>query len=87
MVLTRTLRVLGHRHLFILWLAQVLSAVGDRLFELATVWLSVQLVGREAGFVLTAGALARLGVGLLGGVLADRYDRQGCSLPPTLSAA
>ena len=76
MVLTRTLRVLGHRHLFVLWLAQVLSAVGDRLFELATVWLSVQLVGREAGFVLTSGALAWLSVGLLGGVLADRYHRQ-----------
>lgn len=76
MVFTRTLSVLARPHLLILWLAQLLSAVGDRLFEIAAVWLAVQLVGSEVGFVLTAGALARLSIGLLGGVLADRYDRQ-----------
>ena len=76
MVLTRTFGVLAHPHLLMLWLAKLFSAVGDRLFEIATVWLSVQLLGREAGFVLAAGAIARLAVGLLGGVLADRHDRQ-----------
>lgn len=76
MVLTRTLGVLARPHLLLLWSAQVLSAIGDRLFEIAAVWLSVRLVGSEAGYVLTAGAVARLVVGLLGGVLADRYDRQ-----------
>lgn len=76
MVLTRIFGVLARPHLLWLWLAKLFSATGDRLFEIATVWLSVQLLGREAGFVLTAGALSRLAVGLLGGVLADRYDRQ-----------
>ena len=68
--------VLGKRHIRLLWLGQLLSAFGDRFFEIAVVWLSVQIVGSEAGFVLAAGAVTQLIVGLLGGVFADRWDRR-----------
>ncbi len=68
--------VLRHRQIRLLWLGQLLSAFGDRFFEIAVVWISVQIVGSEAGFVLAAGAAARLATGLLGGVFADRWDRQ-----------
>ena len=68
--------VLRHRHILLLWLGQLLSAFGDRFFEIAVIWLSVQIVGSEAGFVLAAGSTARLLTGLLGGVYADRWDRQ-----------
>ena len=68
--------VLRQRHLRLLWIGQLLSSFGDRFFEIATVWLSVQIVGSEAGFVLAAGSIARLVMGLPGGVYADRWDRQ-----------
>lgn len=69
------LAVLWLPHLATLWVGQLLSAVGDRLYEIAVIWLSVRLVGGEAGFVLAAGSLARLAFGLLGGVYADRWKR------------
>ena len=70
-----SIQVLRQRHLSLLWSAQVFSAFGDRLHEIAIVWLSVQLVGASAGYVLAAGALSRLAFGLLAGVFADRWDR------------
>jgi DHA3 family macrolide efflux protein-like MFS transporter len=68
--------VFQQRHLVLLWFSQLLSAIGDHLYEIAVVWLAVQLVASEAGFVLSAGALSRLVLGLLGGVYADRWDRR-----------
>jgi DHA3 family macrolide efflux protein-like MFS transporter len=68
--------VFRQRHLALLWFSQLLSAVGDQLYEIAVVWLAVQLVANEAGFVLSAGALSRLVLGLLGGVYADRWNRR-----------
>ena len=70
------LSVFRQRHLVILWLAQVFSAIGDRLYEIAVVWIAVQLTGSEAGFVLAAQAASRLVFGLLGGVYADRLNRR-----------
>jgi MFS family permease len=66
----------SERPLAALWLGQALSAVGDRLHEVALIWIAVQAVGGRAGFVAGAGAVARLGVGLLGGVYADRWNRR-----------
>jgi len=68
--------VFRQRHLVLLWLSQLLSAVGDQLYEIAVVWLAVQLVASEAGLVLSAGALSRMFLGVLGGVYADRWDRR-----------
>ena len=70
------LSILKKRHIRLLWLGQLLSAFGDRFFEIAVVWLSVQILGSEAGFVLAAGSVSRLIVGVLGGVYADRWHRQ-----------
>jgi hypothetical protein len=50
--------------------------LGDHPYEIAVVALAVQLVASEAGFVLSAGALPRLGLGSLGGVYADQWDRR-----------
>ena len=68
--------VLQQRHLVLLWCSQLLSAVGDQLYEIAVVWIAVRLVASQAGAVLAAGALARMGCGLVGGVDADRWDRR-----------
>src|SRR5579883_2481097 len=70
------LRMLRRRHLAVLWLSQVLSAVGDNLYAIAVVWTAVQVAGSGAGLVVAAQSLAGLVFGLLGGVFADRWDRR-----------
>ena len=70
------LHVFRHRHLVLLWCSQLLSAVGDQLYEIAVVWIAVRLVASEAGVVLSAGAFARMLCGVFGGVYADRWDRR-----------
>ena len=64
------------REIVRLWLGQLLSAVGDRLHEIALVWIAVDAVGEHAGWVIAAGSAARLLCGLPGGVYADRWHRQ-----------
>jgi MFS transporter, DHA3 family, macrolide efflux protein len=59
-----------------LWLGQVISAIGDRLFELAVVWLAVDQVGAQAGLFVVGGTVASLIFGLFGGVFADRWNRR-----------
>ena len=72
------------RHFLRLWLGQVTSGIGDQLHHVALVWIAVEAVGEQAGWVMAAGAIARLVFGLAGGVYADRWDRQktliGCDL-------
>ena len=64
------------RHFRLLWLGQLLSAIGDRLHSVALVWIAVQAASSGAGWVLAAGAAGRLLFGLIGGAYADRLDRQ-----------
>ena len=79
------------RHIATLWLGQVLSSIGDRLHEVALVWIAVESVGERAGLVVAAGAVARLAFGFAGGALADRWDRQrsmiGCDLARAAAVA
>lgn len=70
------LRMLRQRHLAVLWISQVLSAIGDHLYSIAVVWIAVKVAGGGAGYVVAAGTVATLAFGLLGGVYADRWDRQ-----------
>lgn len=72
--------VFRQRHLVLLWFSQLLSAIGDQLYEIAVVWLAVRLVASAAGFVLSAGAVSRMVLGVLGGVYADRWDRRKAML-------
>lgn len=69
-------RMLRRRHLAILWVSQVLSAIGDNLYTIAVLWTAVQVAGGAAGIVAAAGTVATLLFGMLGGVYADRWDRQ-----------
>ena len=50
------LKVLRMRHLAVLWLSQVLSAMGDYLYEIAVLWIAVKSVGSGAGIVAAAEA-------------------------------
>jgi MFS transporter, DHA3 family, macrolide efflux protein len=67
---------LTQRHLLVLWMGQVLSAIGDQLFIVAAVWLAVQMAGSSAALVAAANFTAALVFGLLGGVYADRLNRR-----------
>ncbi len=70
------LRMLRQRHLAILWLSQILSAIGDNLYTIAVVWIAVQEAGSGAGLVVAAQSVSALAFGLLGGVYADRWNRR-----------
>jgi MFS family permease len=60
----------------LLWGGQLLSALGDRLHEMALMWISVEALGGSAGLVAAAGTVAHLLCALPGGVTADRADRR-----------
>ncbi|MDQ6660473.1 MAG: MFS transporter [Chloroflexota bacterium] len=70
------LKVLRIRHLAILWLSQVFSAMGDYFYEIAVIWIAIKTVGSGAGIVAAAESGAMLVFGLLGGVYADRWNRR-----------
>ena len=70
------LKVLRLRHLAILWLSQVLSAIGDRFYAIAVTWMAVKIAGSAAGIVVAAEAGSMLLFGLPGGVYADRWNRR-----------
>ncbi len=75
------------RDLIRLWLAQVLSGIGDVLHEIALMWIAVEAIGERAGLVAVAGPAARLLFGLFGGVYADRWDRQRAMIATDLLRA
>lgn len=70
------IKVLRLRHLAILWLSQILSAIGDYFYLIAVMWIAVKVAGSEAGIVAAAESGAMLGFGLLGGVYADQWNRR-----------
>ena len=70
------LKVLRLRHLAILWLSQVLSAIGDRFYAIAVIWIAVKIAGSAAGIVVAAEAGSMLLFGLPGGIYADRWNRR-----------
>jgi DHA3 family macrolide efflux protein-like MFS transporter len=67
-------QTLSHRPIFVLWLGQALSAVGDEIYRVALTWIAVGMVGASAGFLGAAQASAVIVFGLIGGYWADRWD-------------
>ena len=82
-------RILGSARYRPLWLAQVISNLGDTLHYVALVVLLFRLTG--SGVTLAALALAQiaatLAVGPIAGVLVDRYDRRGVMMAADLARA
>ncbi len=62
--------------LAMLWVSQVLSGIGDQLYMLAAMWIAVERFGNQAGYVAAAIGIGKITFGVLGGVIADRYDRR-----------
>lgn len=68
--------VIRQPHLLRLWLSQVLSSVGDQLYNIAALWIAIKTGGANAGFVAAAGSITGMCLGLVGGVYADRWNRR-----------
>src|ERR1044072_9034577 len=74
----RVLQAFKSRNFRLLWTGQALSLLGDAAFGGALGWRSFALTGsaRSLGLVLTFQGVGVLTTVLVGGALADRYDRR-----------
>src|SRR5215218_6432576 len=74
----RVLRAFQSRDFRLLWTGQAISLLGDSAFLVALGWRTFTFTGsaRSLGFVLTLQGLGLLTTVLVGGALADRYDRR-----------
>ena len=73
----RILDALRHRDFRLLWSGQAVSLLGDMAFVTALGWRTFTLAGSSRlGVVLLCEACAMLATLLLGGALADRYERR-----------
>jgi MFS family permease len=73
----RLFDALRHRDFRLLWSGQTVSLVGDVAFMVALGWRTFTLAGSSRlGIVLLCNAAAMLATLLIGGVLADRYERR-----------
>ena len=74
----RVLHALRSRDFRLLWSGQTVSLVGDSAFLVALGWRAFDLTGSGAAFglVLMASSAAMIATLLIGGALADRYERR-----------
>ena len=74
--------ILRNRNFALLWGGQAVSQIGDGLFNIAMMWLVLQLTGSALamGTTVILSQLPRLAFQLIGGVSVDRYDRRALML-------
>jgi MFS transporter, DHA3 family, macrolide efflux protein len=70
------LKPLRVKAIAVLWSGLALSAIGDELHRVALVWLLVELIGQDAGYVSALQFAAVLAVSLFSGIFADRWDQR-----------
>ena len=75
--LIRVFRPLRHRNYALFWSCDLLASTGQFIRETALYWIAYEITGSAIalGILGLCEATPRLVFGLLGGVLADRYDR------------
>ena len=83
----RVLQAFRSRDFRMLWTGQAVSLLGDTAFLVALGWRTFTLTGsaRSLGYVLTLQGLGLLSTVLIGGALADRYDRRTMMLVSDVS--
>ncbi len=67
---------LKNRSLAYLWGGQVFSSIGDELYAVALVWLSVSMIGKNAGYIVAVQAASILVFSICGGIWADKWDHR-----------
>src|SRR4051795_3391632 len=83
----RVLQAFRSRNFRLLWTGQAISLLGDAAFVVALGWRTFTLTGsaRSLGLVLTLQGIGLLSTVLVGGALADRYDRRTMMLVSDLA--
>jgi MFS family permease len=82
----RVLEAFRHRDFRLIWLGQSVSLIGDGAFLTALGWRTFTLAGAgRLGVVLLCHGVAMLASILLGGVLADRYERRALMIASDLA--
>jgi MFS family permease len=83
----RVLQAFSSRNFRLLWTGQAVSMLGDTAFLVALGWRTFTLTGsaRSLGYVLTLQGVGLLLTVLVGGALADRYDRRRMMLASDLA--
>src|SRR5437763_128647 len=78
----RVLQAFRSRDFRLLWTGQAVSLLGDTAFLVALGWRTFTPTGsaRSLGYVLTLQGIGLLSTVLIGGALADRYDRRSMML-------
>ena len=78
------LKPLLHPPIARLWAGLSLAAIGDQVYRIALIWLSVQLAGAHASWVTTAEATTVLATALFAGAWAEDWNHRrtmiGCDL-------
>lgn len=71
-------RVLSNRRFSLLWVSQLVSQSGDYIFEVALLWLILEITGSAfaVGVVVTGTILPAVILGPFLGVYVDRWDRR-----------
>src|SRR4051794_41910261 len=74
----RVLQAFGSRDFRLLWTGQAVSLLGDTALLVALGWRTFTLTGsaRSLGYVLALEGVGMLSTVLIGGALADPYDRR-----------
>ena len=74
----RVLQAFRSRNFRLLWTGQAISLLGDAAFIVALGWRTFTLTGsaRSLGYVLALQGVGLLSTVLVGGALADRYNRR-----------
>lgn len=71
-------RIFINRNVFNLFTGQTISQSGDSIFEIALLWMLLELTGSNAatGLIAMSGYLPSLLFGLFSGALVDRFDKR-----------
>jgi MFS family permease len=77
------------RNISLLWLAQIISAAGDAIYQIALFWLVLDITGSSTttGLIAMAAFLPAMLFGLYAGVIADKYNRKLIMIFANLSQA
>jgi len=68
------LKAFKNRVVFRLWLGQLGSSIGDEIYRMAFIWLSVGFIGADTGYLAALQLFAVLLFGIFGGKWADRSN-------------
>ena len=68
------LKALKNRAVSRLWLGQVGSSIGDEVYRVAFIWLAVDFIGADTGYLASLQLVAVLAFGIFGGKWADRWS-------------